>query len=214
MKNIYIVGGNGFAVECSQHISWMSQADKEIKFGGFLGHNGYGKNVDYKTLQKFYLGELSEFEFKEGDYAVIGAGYPLLRKTIYNDLKARNIKLFNLIPPNVYISELVEIGEGNVFAAPCCPAGHVKIGSCNVFNSDVIVGHDAQIGDFNFFGPKSQILGNCKVGNSNIIGAGSVLLPHAKIGDNNKIAPLSAIYKGCKDNCYMLGNPALKAGDI
>lgn len=29
------------------------------------------------------------------------------------------------------------------------------------------------------------------------------ILPHSKMGNNNKIAPLSALYKGCKDNCYM-----------
>ena len=34
------------------------------------------------------------------------------------------------------------------------------------------------------------------------------------IGDNNIIAPLSAVYKGCKNNCYMSGNPALKTGKI
>ena len=37
---------------------------------------------------------------------------------------------------------------------------------------------------------------------------------NSKIGDNNKIAPLSAVYKGCKNNCYMAGNPALKIGSI
>ena len=78
----------------------------------------------------------------------------------------------------------------------------------------VNVGHDAEIGDYNFFGPRSQILGNVKVGNSNQIGANTILLPKAKIGDNNIIAPLSAVYKGCKNNCYMSGNPALKTGKI
>ena len=91
---------------------------------------------------------------------------------------------------------------------------NINIGNCNVFNGDIIVGHDVEIGDFNFFGPRSQILGNVKVGSSNQIGINAILLPKSKIGNNNKIAPLSAIYKGCKDNCYMLGNPALKIGEI
>lgn len=30
----------------------------------------------------------------------------------------------------------------------------------------------------------------------------------------NKIAPLSAVYKGCKSNSYLSGNPALKIGEV
>ena len=88
------------------------------------------------------------------------------------------------------------------------------MGNCNVFNLQIVVGHDVKIGDFNFFGPSSQILGNVTIGNSNSFGANSICLPHSKIGNNNKITPLSAIYKGCKDNCYMMGNPARKIGEI
>ena len=79
-----------------------------------------------------------------------------------------------------------------------------------MFNGDIIVGHDCKIGNFNFFGPRSTILGSVKIGDCNTIGTSSVLLPSCKIGNNNKIAPLSAVYKGCRDNCYMIGNPAMK----
>ena len=214
MKNIYVVGGNGFARECYLYLFWMSEMDPEIKFAGFLGHGGYGHTVDYKDLQEFYLGEVSEHQFRSDEYVIIGAGYPDLRRKIYNELKAKNVKFLNLIPPYVYINPTVEVGEGNVFVAPISPGPNVKIGNGNVFNGDVIIGHDVEIGNFNFVGGKSQLLGGVKIGNSNTIGVASVFLPHSKIGDNNKIAPISAIYKGCKNNCYMAGNPALKVGDV
>lgn len=213
MKKVYIVGGNGFARECYLYLLWMSEINPEIQFAGFLGHGGYGHTVDYLNLQDFYLGEVSEHNFNINEYAIIGAGYPNLRKKIYDELKSRNINMFNLIAPYVYINPTVEIGEGNVFVAPFTPGPNVKIGNCNVFNSNVVVGHDVEIGDFNFFGGKTQILGGAKIGNGNTIGTASVILPKAKIGNNNKIAPISCIYKGCKDNCYMQGNPALKVGD-
>lgn len=213
MKKIYIVGGNGFARECYLYIHWINQANPEIQFAGFLGHGGYGHTVDYKNLQEFYKGEVADHEFQPDEYVVIGAGYPVLRKKIYDELKARNLQFFNLIMPYVYLNPTVEIGEANVFVSPFSASINTKIGNCNVFNGDVVLGHDAVIGDCNFFGPKSQILGNVTIGNNNQIGAGSILLPKAKIGNNNIIAPLSAVYKGCKDNCYILGNPALKVGN-
>lgn len=214
MKKIYVVGGNGFAKECYQQILFTSYQDSEVVFGGFLGHNGY--KVDFGNLNEYFVCDLSKFDFEDDDYAVIGAGYPELREKIYNDIKRKpNAKFYTLaLMPYCYISPLVEIGEGNIFISPCCPAPHVKIGNGNLFNGDVTISHDVEIGDFNFFGGKTQILGGTKVGNSNTIGTASVLLPKSKIGNNNKIAPISAIYKGCKDNCYMQGNPALKVGDV
>lgn len=214
MKNVYIVGGNGFARECYLYLLWMSKTDPEIKFAGFLGHGGYGNTVDYKNLQDFYKGEVSEHLFNTNEYVVIGAGYPELRRKIYDELKARNVQFFNIVAPYVYINPTVEIGEANVFVAPFTPGPNIRIGNGNVFNGDVIVGHDSVIGDCNFFGPRSQVLGGVKIGDFNQIGANAILLPHCKIGSNNKIAPLSAVYKGCHDNQYWAGNPAVRIGNI
>ena len=214
MKKIFIVGGNGFARECHYNLIKLSKYGKDIIFGGFLGHGGYGHTVDYKSYQHLYLGEVSEHEFKEDEYCIIGAGYPNLRIKIYNELKSRNIKFFNLITDSAVICESATIGEANVINGNSSISVDTNIGSCNVLNGDVIIGHDTQIGDFNFIGPRSQILGNVKIGSNNTIGANVVFLPKAKIGDNNHIAPLSAVYRGCRNNSYMQGNPALKVGEV
>ncbi len=213
MKKIYIVGGNGFARECYLYISKISAINLEIRFAGFLGHGGYGHTVDYMELQKFYKGEVSEHQFQSDEYVIIGAGYPPLRKKIYNDLKQMGVNFYTL-KHNSNICNEVKFGEANIFIATNICSHNIKVGNCNLFNGQVLVGHDVSVGDFNFFGPRVSILGEVKIGNHNQIGTNSVLLPHVKIGNNNKIAPLSALYKGCKDNCYMLGNPALKVGDI
>lgn len=212
-RKVYIVGGNGFARECYRMLQMMKEKDASIDFGGFLGHGGYGSSVCYLNLQKYYVGEVSEHDFAENEYVVIGAGYPELRAKIYNELKQRNIKFFTIYTGDK-MDQTVNFGEANIFIPPFDPSCNVSIGNGNVFNSDVLIGHDAVIGDCNFFGPRSQVLGSVKVGDFNQIGANTVLLPHCKIGNNNMIAPLSAVYKGCRNNCYMQGNPALKVGDL
>lgn len=212
MQKVYIVGGDGFARECYALLKTLPTYNNEITFGGFLGLGGYGKTIDYKSYQDLYKGEVSEHEFLSNEYVIIGAGYPSLRLKIYNELKNRGIKFFNLII-NSFVGESVDIGEANIILSSSLTTD-ISIGNGNVLNGHIIVGHDVSVGDFNFFGPRSQVLGNVKVGNSNKIGANTILLPKAKIGNNNIIAPLSAIYKGCKDNCYMQGNPALKIGDV
>ena len=212
-RTVYIVGGNGFARECYCHLMKMAEKDASIVFGGFLGHGGYGHTVDYKELQPFYKGEVSDHVFTSNEYVVIGAGYPELRSKIYRDLKKQGVRFFTLVVGNDNINEFIAMGEANIFNHSF-PSPNVKIGNGNVFNHDVIIAHDTDIGDFNFFGPRSQILGAVNVGNFNTVGANTILLPHCKIGNNNMIAPLSAVYKGCRNNCYMQGNPALKVGDL
>ena len=160
------------------------------------------------------MGEVTDHQFQEDEFVVIGAGYPELRHKIYEDLKEMNVKFYTLITVNSSISDYVEIGDGNIFNSTTITSHHIKIGNGNLFNKDIVIGHDVEIGDFNFFGPRSQLLGNVIIGDMNTIGANAVLLPKAKIGNDNKIAPLSAVYKGCKNKCYLLGNPALKVGDV
>ena len=213
MKKVFIVGGNGFARECYYYLRKMQQNGEPLIFGGFMGHGGYGHTVDYLDLQKYYVGEVSEHKFKENECVVIGAGYPELRQKIYEELKQRDIEFFTIHLGEPF-KKSVEVGEANVFGIPFGYTCNIKIGNANVFNGDVIVGHDCVIGNFNFFGPRSQILGEVKIGNFNTIGTNAVLLPHCKIGNNNKIAPSSTVYKGCRDNSYWGGNPAVKIGNI
>ncbi len=209
MKKIFIVGGGGFARECHLALEVLIKHKPELglSFGGFLGHNG--NVVDTKSLQHLFLGDVKDHVFKDGEYCVIGVGRPDIRKKIFDDLKAMGAKFYTLIAYDCLIGETVKFGEANIIFSSSFTS-EITAGDGNLFNGEVIVGHDCKIGNFNFFAPRTNILGNVKIGDGNTIGTGSVLLPNCKIGDNNKIAPLSAVYRGCKNDCHMLGNPAMK----
>jgi acetyltransferase-like isoleucine patch superfamily enzyme len=213
MKKLFIVGGDGFAREMLVHIRLHPSFGSEFDFGGYLGHGGYGHTVDYKDGQCHYKGELLDYAFGENDYCIIGAGDTALRKIIFQDLKNGGVKMHNFISSGCVIGDSVTLGEGNVILYSTLTA-NISMGNGNLLNCNVAIGHDCDVGDFNFFGPRSLALGWVKIGNGNSLGAGSIVLPKAKLGDNNKIAPLSAIYKGCKNNGYYLGNPAVKMGSI
>lgn len=213
MKRIFIVGGDGFARECACFVNRLNEQGKDIELAGFLGHGGCGHNVDYKNWQGLYHGEVTEHIFSKHEFCIIGAGYPWLRKKIYTDLKVLGVKLYDLIYASEFLGRNIKIGEGNIIIKSTF-TDSIKIGNGNLFNGYNVIGHDISIGDFNFFGPRTQILGNVNIGNSNSAGANAIILPKAKVGDFNKIAPLSVIYKGCKNNGYYIGNPALRTGDV
>ena len=56
MKNLYVVGGNGFAKECVQYIRCNAALGQDVKFGGLVGHNGY--RVDFGDLNLYFCGDL------------------------------------------------------------------------------------------------------------------------------------------------------------
>jgi acetyltransferase-like isoleucine patch superfamily enzyme len=213
MNKLFIVGGDGLARELYMHIIRHEKYEEEFSFGGFLGHAGYGHVVDYKNLQHLYKGELDDYTFEESDFCLIGLGNPALRKKVFDDIKCAGGRLANFISSISVVAEDLVMGEGNLVISSLV-AVSVTMGDGNILNGNVAFGHDTFIGDFNFFGPASHLLGNVILGNYNQIGTSSIVLPKGKVGNHNKVAPLSVIYKGCKNNGYYLGNPAVKMGNV
>lgn len=211
-KRIIVVGNSGFARECYIVLREIMKKSPSITFGGFLSFEGY--KADLLELSSYFLGIDDEYTFAEGEYAVIGIGDPALRRKAYLKLQARSVPFYTLIHPNVYIDPSATVGEGNIFTTGCYVACNCSIGDGNLLNGNVHLGHDVRVGNFNFIGPLAQLTGATSIGDANSIGTLCVLLPRCTIGSGNIIAPMSAVFKGCRDNAYIAGNPALKVGNV
>lgn len=205
MKNIYIIGGEGFALECYTYLMRMKATRTNFVFGGFLGENGFIPNLGAK--QNLFIGDYKHHVFSEKDAVIIGSGNVEIRQKLFEDLD-KKVDFFTLVDPTAIISPDAEIGQGNIFAPFVIVSPQAKIGNANIFNSYSFAAHHIMMGNYNFIAPQAQLLGGAKVNDLNSIGTGAICLPHSKIGNNNKISPLSAVYKGCKDYCTMHGNPA------
>lgn len=210
IKNIVIVGNSGFARECFLTLRKMKEAGSDIAVKGFLSFEGYAGNL--KELAPMQLGDDTDYAFSPDEYAVIGIGDPHLRQKAYRKLQEKGVRFFTVMHPTAYVDATTSLGEGNIFCARSYVTCNCAIGSGNVFNGPIHVGHDTVIGDCNFVGPGTQILGAVTMGSMNAVGAMCVLLPRCRVGSGNVIAPLSAVYKGCRDNVYMAGNPAVTIG--
>ena len=216
MEDIVIIGNSGAARECHQLLYdsvWNSPSLRySVRFKGFLSYGHY--EADLGDLGSFFMGDLEDFEIAESQRFVIGVGAPDLRRKIFEELKGRGAKFFNLISPWSYLPPGCELGDGNIINSSCNFSGATRVGDGNYFNGQVRVGHDVTIGSFNFFAPCVTILGAARVGDGNLFAVQSVLLDRGKVGDNNHIAPGSIVYKGCSSHCRMGGNPALKIDDL
>ena len=211
MADIIIIGNSGAARECHALFQEMLCAAPGLqylyKFKGFLSWQNYSGNLKGHNAQ--LLGDAETYPISNNDLFVIGIAAPALRRAVYENLKKRGASFLTLIHPWSEISPEATIGEGNIFQRGSTVYCDSIVGNANYFNGAINLAHDVTIGDYNFIGPASLILGGCTVGNENSIGVHSVLLPKASIGNSNIIAPGSIVYKGCKDNCRLAGNPAL-----
>ncbi len=215
MPNVLIVGNSGAARECYWILRDVLESAPGLAdyytFGGFFDWQGYVG--DLKELQHLYLGNVDAYTIQPEDMFVIGIAKPELRAKIFSTLKGRGANFMNLVHPWTSISRTARIGEGNVFQRGSTIFCNTVIGDGNYINGAANISHDAQIGDFNFLAPYSIVLGGACIGSLNHLGPHSVVLEHSVVGNSNILAPGSTIYKGCKDNCRMAGNPALKIGD-
>ncbi|MCH5276829.1 MAG: transferase [Desulfovibrionaceae bacterium] len=216
MSKIVIIGNSGAARECYWLLREVLESApglaQDSSFAGFLDWKGYAG--DLKELQHFYLGTADAHVIHSDELFIIGVGNPELRRDIFMTFKSRGASFMNLIHPWTSISQSAIIGEGNILQRGSTVLCNANIGNGNYLNGFSTISHDAEIGDFNFFAPYSIVLGSAKIGNGNHLGPYSVILEHARMGDGNLLAPGGALYKGCKDNCRMAGNPALKIGIV
>lgn len=215
MTDIIIIGNSGAARECYQLLTDCIWASPSLRyawnFAGFLSYKGYKGQLG--SLQSFFLGDLDAFEILPTQKFIIGIGSPQLRKEVFLALKEHSAHFVNLISPWSYVPGDFKMGEGNIINSGCNFSGNCSVGDGNYFNGSVRLGHDVTIGSFNFFGPATTVLGAGQVGDTNIMAVQSTLLEHGRIGDNNHILPGSILFKGCRDNCRMSGNPALKISE-
>ena len=214
MPQVIIVGNSGAARECYWLLQDMIQATPGLrniyKFRGFLSWKHHV--ADLKSMSSWLLGDADDYVIHPDDVFVIGMGDPALRKAVFESFKKRGASFLTLIHPWSDINSTAQLGEGNIFQRGSTVYCDSVIGNANYFNGAVNVAHDVQIGDYNFFGPFSLLLGECHIGSGNMLSTQTTILPKARVGDGNLIAPGSFVYKGCKNNCRMAGNPALKVG--
>ncbi|MDR2639440.1 MAG: hypothetical protein LBC09_06370 [Helicobacteraceae bacterium] len=210
--NYAIIGAGGFAIELYGYIMEKRRFGADIEFAGFCANCDRAESLDKYGLARLYLGNYETIELSSDLAFLIAIGQPRVRKTVYESFKALGRTMPNFTAHGCRVNETaLERAEGNIF----CPGSggyFYKIGDGNLFNLYTALAHDTEIGSFNALSSYCDITGHCKMGDFNFFGSRAAMLPSAEIGDGNKISAGSVVYKGCKDNTIMHGNPARSVG--
>ncbi len=134
-------------------------------------------------------------------------GSTVLRRKLYDMVKALGFNVPVIIDPSAIIARDVVINEG-VFAGKgtVINAGS-EIGCCAIINTGAVIEHDCRIGDFSHISPGAVLCGQVTVGNDSHIGARSVIRQGILVGDNVMIGVGSVVVRDIPDHARAYGNP-------
>lgn len=160
---IYIIGVGSHAEVVA------SLLDEDYKF------ISWGDHDEYENLQK--INKETEYKF------IIGIGDNFLRKEIVNyiELNFNNYSYVNVIAKNVYISDKVQIGVGNVICPGVIIQNNVIIGNHNILNTKSSVDHHCELKSFVHIAPNVTLCGKVKLYEGVFIGVNSSVTPNINV---------------------------------
>ena len=213
MKDLYIIGAGGFAMEILFLIDrfykkkWKNIYiidDNSDKIGSKI------RNVEVVSNVNDFIAKCRKEASIERD-VLVTINNSSVRKNIINLFieEKININFPNLVDGTlIFDEEYSKIGKGNIIMDFVGITGNVNIGDFNIIGARTGIGHDSLIGNFNTFSPRVSISGNVTIGNCNSFGLNSAILQNKSIGDNNDIWSYTMLLKNIKNNCTYFGMPA------
>lgn len=204
-KPLILIGGGG---HCKSVIEVAESAGYSIL--GILDRSEeIGKQVlDYKVIGidadiPLYVDQ-AEF--------IVTVGFiknPLLRISLYNQVKKAGGKFATLIASTAYVSRFAEVGEGTVVMHRAFVNAGAIIGNNVILNTFSNIEHDVIVGNHTHISTGTMVNGSCKMGECVFIGSQSVLANGIIIGDEIIIGAGSVVCKSIDIKGIYAGNPAI-----
>lgn len=139
---------------------------------------------------------------------VIAVGEPSLRHRLAQKAQASGFTLAQLIHPDTYISDDVQIGVGSVICYGSFISCDTTIGDNVHLQPNTSLGHDCQIGNDCVISSYANLAGHCIVGDRAFIGMNAVVRESTTIGEEAIISMGSAVFNDIAPGLIAMGNPA------
>lgn len=209
MQDIVIRGAGGHAEEVAYLINRINEVEPTWNLLGYI----YGPDTGMVKYGYTVLGGDEWFETHKGINCVIGIGDSNVRKKVYEELEAYELKYPNIIDPEARISDDSVLGKGIVLKGPIRLSVSVGLEDFTLLNGIISIGHHAKLGKFVSVMPFVAISGHVSIGDNSYISVGSKVIEKISIGKNVTIGAGSIVIKNIKDNITVFGNPAKKIFD-
>lgn len=207
MKNLIILGANGFGREVLQWAKDIIRIKEDWTIKGFIDDNLSA--LDGYACDKKILGTIKDWEPSANEVFTCAIAKPTVKENVITLLKSKGAKFINLVHPTAIIGNYCEIGEGLLVTPRAKISPNVKIGNfVTILGSGV--GHDANIGDFSTISGNCSVNGHVVLGKRVFVGSNVCIAPSKKIDDDVFIAMGSMVVSSIKAGYKVMGNPAKK----
>lgn len=207
MKPIVIVGAGGFGREVHWLIKQINRKKEEWNFLGYIDDNvEVGTEINGKKV----IGNLDYLlNQKENLSVAIAIGNAKVRKELVEKLsKNQNLEYPNLIAPDVFIDETVQLGKGNIILKGNILTVNINLQDFNVMETGSTIGHDVKIASYVTIYLGVKIAGNVKIADGCELGANSCMIQGLNIGRETIIGAGAVVIRNIEGKCTVVGNPA------
>lgn len=131
------------------------------------------------------------------------------RKTIVKRIKdGLAVSPVNALHAKAFVSDLAEIGFGNLINSGATINSFARVGSHNIINSGAIIDFEVNIADYVQIGSGSIVNSGVTIEESAFIGSGVTIVSGVTIGKNARIGAGSVVVADVKKGATVFGNPA------
>jgi len=117
-----------------------------------------------------------------------------------------DVPYVTVVHPRASISELAEIGTGNIILPNVSVDPEAVIHNHVIINKNTSIGHNVKMENYSQASPGCQLGG--LIGECTFLGLGVTLLPSIEIGKQSIIGAGSVVTKDLPDYCTAIGTPA------
>ncbi|WP_416826483.1 acetyltransferase [Ectobacillus polymachus] len=210
IKQIVILGANGFGREVAQLIKDINESNYEWELIGYF--DDYPSSHGEIRNGFPVIGPISLLENDNYNdiYVVCAFGNPNMKKTtIEKAIQLNNtIKFATLIHPTAVIGDGTYIGAGSIICAGNVITTNIKINNHVIINISSTIGHDSIIEDYATILPGANISGNVILHEGVDIGTGAAIIPKVEIGGYTVVGAGTVVTKSLPEHCTAVGVPA------
>lgn len=204
MKDIVILGSNGFAKEILWLLESINYQQKRWNILGFINT----KREDESILGYSIIG-IDEWllQYSHPINAVCGFGSPSLRRKVVDKYKNSHVIFPTIIANCANVSKYASLGRGCIICSHSLIAPHVVLNDFVTLNLSSTIGHDSTLGHFVTVNPGANISGNVQIGSGCEIGTAACIIQGKQLGPNTIVGAGSVIIRDIPGYCTVVGNP-------
>jgi sugar O-acyltransferase (sialic acid O-acetyltransferase NeuD family) len=214
MKNLIIIGANGFARDIYSLALSSIGFNSEFIVGGFIDDNMDYLNKEYQKINSSFsdypsiISTIKDYIVRENDVFICAIGDTSQKKICIELISKNGGKFINLIHSSAHIDKTAILGLGVIVLNNSFIGAGSKIGNHVLIQVSTVVGHDCKIGDLCRIDCNAVCVGGIELEDDVVVHTSAIINHNVKVFKGACIGAGSFVIRSVKGNTTVFGSPA------